>query len=150
MRKQDYILVPYQIKTINSINTLRKPKMFNKFDFDDSTAVEFFEEKNNIILKLENVTDRNLMLFNGTVTFIAIKSVIISPGTIDAKVPESIGVVYNYVSIIDFEQEKDDMYFLMIDWHGRGAKEHERIIYKIFCDSIKWEYEETGLHVDSL
>ena len=124
--------------------------MFDKVDFDDSTAVEFFEEKNNIILKLEDVTDRNQMLFNGTVTFIKIKSFIITPGTINAKVPESIRVVYNDGSIIDFEQEKEDMYFLMIDWHGRGAKEHESDIYEIFCDSIQWEYEETGLHISSL
>ena len=132
------------------VDTQRKPKMFDKFYFNDSTAVEFFEEKNNIILKLEDVTDRNQMLFNGTVTFIAIKSAIISPGTINAKVPESIGVVYNYGSIIDFEQEKDDMYFLMIDWHGCGGKEHETIIYEISCENIQWEHEETGLHISSL
>ena len=124
--------------------------MFDKFDFDDSTVLEFFEEKNNIILKLEDVTNRNQMLFNGTITFIAIKSAIISPGTINAKVPESIRVVYNYGSIIDFEQEKDDMYFLMIDWHGRGGKEHETIIYEISCENIQWEHEETGLHISSL
>ena len=124
--------------------------MFDKFDFDDSTAVEFFEEKNNIILKLEEATDRNQMLFNGTVTFIAIKSVIISPGTIDAKVPKSIGVIYKEGAISHFEQEKEDMYFLMIDWHGCSAKEHERIIYEISCESIKWEHEETGLHISSL
>ena len=135
---------------MNHTYTRSKAKMFDKFDFDDSTAVEFFEEKNNIILKLEDVTDRNQMLFNGTVTFIAIKSAIISPGTINAKVPESIGVVYNYGSISHFEQQKEDMYFLMVDWHGRGAKEHERIIYEISCESIKWEHEETGLHISSL
>ena len=90
------------------------------------------------------------MLFNGTVTLIKIKSVVITPGTIDAKVPESIGVIYKEGAISHFEQQKEDMYFLMIDWHGCSAKEHERIIYEIFCESIKWEYEKTGLHISSL
>ena len=124
--------------------------MFDKFDFDDSIVVDFFEEKNNIILKLKNVTDRNLMLFNGTVTLIKIKSVIVLPGEINYKVPESIEMVYETGYITHFEQQKEDMYFLMIDWHGCGAKEHKRVIYEIFCESIQWKHEETGLHVSSL
>jgi hypothetical protein len=44
---------------MNRIYTRRKPKMLNEFDFDDSDVVEFFDEKNNIVLKVKYVTDEN-------------------------------------------------------------------------------------------
>jgi len=120
--------------------------LLNEFDFDDSDVVDFFDEKNNIVLKVKYVTDKNQMLVNGIVTFANVKSVIFTPGLIGHEAPEKIGMYYKDGSIIHFEQKKEDMVLLMIEWDDLASGDHTWHIYEIYSDSIQWGFEETGLH----